>query len=180
MSEKQVIIVKGGGCGSVFMGLVAFFIVLPIVATIGCFACVGTFTEAVHKARIEAEQEKEKEAEAVKQADNPRPVFPAQPQQFEPPAEQQSRSVSTEPEPKQLPPTHFEPHEPETSTTSTFSEPIITRTWHDKHGHKVEADYDGMVDGKVLLKKANGKTVKIPVSKLSDEDQEWLKLRKIE
>ena len=47
-----------------------------------------------------------------------------------------------------------------------------TRTWSDKTGKfKIEADFIELKDGKVALKKADGKRVEIPVDKLSEEDK---------
>ena len=40
---------------------------------------------------------------------------------------------------------------------------------------KVDAAFDGMVDGKVQLKKRDGSTVLVPLEKLSAADQDWAK-----
>jgi hypothetical protein len=50
------------------------------------------------------------------------------------------------------------------------------RTWQDASGKfDVEATLVGVKDDKVTLKKKDGKQITLPVSKLSDEDQEYLK-----
>ena len=46
------------------------------------------------------------------------------------------------------------------------------RTWNDASGaFSLEAKFVGVKDGKVMLKKANGKTVTVPLDRLSKEDQ---------
>ena len=46
------------------------------------------------------------------------------------------------------------------------------RTWNDATGaFSLEAKFVGVKDGKVMLKKANGKTVAVPLDRLSKEDQ---------
>lgn len=49
------------------------------------------------------------------------------------------------------------------------------RTWTDKKGNTVEAEFVKLVAGKVVLKTASGKQVKVPQSGLSETDQEYLK-----
>ena len=52
----------------------------------------------------------------------------------------------------------------------------LARTWTDSTGkHTVEAEFIDMKDGKVRLKKEDGKTITIPIEKLSDEDQQFVK-----
>jgi hypothetical protein len=52
----------------------------------------------------------------------------------------------------------------------------FARTWTDSAGtHTVEAEFVDFKDGKVQLKKENGETVTIPIEKLGDEDQEFVK-----
>ena len=46
-SGNKVVVVKSGGAMSVFSGLFLFFIVLPVVTVLGCFACVGTAVNQV-------------------------------------------------------------------------------------------------------------------------------------
>jgi hypothetical protein len=46
------------------------------------------------------------------------------------------------------------------------------RTWNDATGaFSLEAKFTGVKDGKVILKKANGKTLAVPLDRLSKEDQ---------
>ena len=53
------------------------------------------------------------------------------------------------------------------------------RTWTDASGeHKIEAKFGGLIGGQVKLVKGDGSTIKIPLEKLSDEDQAWVKNRK--
>lgn len=50
------------------------------------------------------------------------------------------------------------------------------RTWKSSNGkYSVEAELIGFEDGKVKLKKANGKVVKVPLESLSDADQKFVK-----
>ena len=50
------------------------------------------------------------------------------------------------------------------------------RTWTDSSGKfRVEADYVGQKDGKVLLKKQNGITIGVPVNRLSKTDLDFLR-----
>ena len=52
------------------------------------------------------------------------------------------------------------------------------RTWTDAAGtHTIEARYGGVVLGKVKLTKKDGTTIQVPIEKLSDEDQQWIKKR---
>ncbi len=51
----------------------------------------------------------------------------------------------------------------------------ISRTFTDKTGKfKVVAEYFGYVDGKVKLRKSDGKTLSVPLSKFSDADRRWV------
>jgi hypothetical protein len=53
-----------------------------------------------------------------------------------------------------------------------------TRTWTDAAGkYSVVAEFSGMSSDVVLLRKADGKTIKIPLDKLSDADREWIDAR---
>ncbi len=53
------------------------------------------------------------------------------------------------------------------------------RTWTDASGaHKMEAKFSGMTAGNVKLTKRDGSVLTLPLEKLSDEDQEWIKKRK--
>ena len=50
------------------------------------------------------------------------------------------------------------------------------RTWTDASGkHKIEAEYGGVIAGKVKLTKRDGTVTKIPLEALSKEDQQWIK-----
>jgi hypothetical protein len=52
------------------------------------------------------------------------------------------------------------------------------RTWTDLSGQfKVEAEFKGMANGVVRLKKRDGSIKKIPLEKLSKEDQDWIRER---
>jgi hypothetical protein len=49
------------------------------------------------------------------------------------------------------------------------------RTWTDSTGkHKVEAAYGGVMSGVVKLIKVDGTTIKVPLEKLSEKDQNWI------
>ncbi len=53
------------------------------------------------------------------------------------------------------------------------------RTWTDSTGqHKIEARFKKMAFGKVTLVKSNGQEVTIPIEKLSDEGQKWIRKRR--
>jgi hypothetical protein len=69
-----------------------------------------------------------------------------------------------------------QPHKPPTASpttaTSTSAATGSTRTWTDASGeHKIEATYLGVADGKVKLKKSDGKEIAVPLDKLSADDQ---------
>ena len=50
------------------------------------------------------------------------------------------------------------------------------RAWTDSSGQfRIEAELVGLADAKVMLKKADGKVVSVPVERLSEQDQEWLR-----
>lgn len=51
-----------------------------------------------------------------------------------------------------------------------------TRSWKSRDGKfKIEASLAGVEDGNVRLKKANGKIISVPLKKLGDKDQEYIK-----
>jgi len=50
-----------------------------------------------------------------------------------------------------------------------------TRKWTDQKGKQIQAEMTGMRDGKVLLKLSNGKVAPVPLSILSEEDQEYIR-----
>ena len=53
---------------------------------------------------------------------------------------------------------------------------LLARTWTDRSGRfTVEAEMVDYADGKVTLKKEDGTTVTLPLSKLSFADQKWLR-----
>ncbi len=52
---------------------------------------------------------------------------------------------------------------------------LQARTWTDVQGRKVEAEYVDVNAGKVALRLANGKVVQFPFSKLSPDDQNYVK-----
>lgn len=52
----------------------------------------------------------------------------------------------------------------------------IAREWTDKSGgFKVEAEFVSFADGKVKLTKDDGKTVEVPMARLSAADQKWIR-----
>jgi membrane protein involved in colicin uptake len=52
---------------------------------------------------------------------------------------------------------------------------LRTRVWRDKSGtHLVAAEFRGIAQGYVALRKADGKIIKVPVDELSDADRKWL------
>jgi hypothetical protein len=51
----------------------------------------------------------------------------------------------------------------------------VARTWTDRTGKfKVKAQFDGVVGDSVVLNKAGGKQVKVPIEKLSERDQQFV------
>ena len=49
------------------------------------------------------------------------------------------------------------------------------RTWTDASGKfKVRASLAGVEDGTVRLRKSDGKTISVPLEKLSEADQQWV------
>ena len=71
-----------------------------------------------------------------------------------------------------------EPAEAATATTPAMVAPKTkdaTRSWSDASGsYEVEALFLGVADGKVSLKKTDGRTIRVPLEKLSEEDQIWI------
>ncbi|MFK7910062.1 MAG: SHD1 domain-containing protein [Akkermansiaceae bacterium] len=55
------------------------------------------------------------------------------------------------------------------------AEPTAARDWKAKSGHTVKASAIKVEDGKVHLKKSNGKVIRVPLDKLSPADQTLLK-----
>jgi len=56
-----------------------------------------------------------------------------------------------------------------------LASPAFARTWTDTQGRTIEAEWDGLANGKVQLKRADGRVVSVPLEKLSAEDQEFAK-----
>ncbi|MCE9555439.1 MAG: hypothetical protein K8T91_18985 [Planctomycetes bacterium] len=54
------------------------------------------------------------------------------------------------------------------------------RTWTNTEGKTLEAEWLGLADGKVQLKRSDGKTVSVPLNKLSADDQEFARQRSAE
>lgn len=57
------------------------------------------------------------------------------------------------------------------------SEHTQWRTWTDTHGHKIEAQWQGMTAGIVKLVTKDGNVLKIPRQQFSKEDQKWISER---
>ncbi|MCE9554544.1 MAG: hypothetical protein K8T91_14385 [Planctomycetes bacterium] len=55
------------------------------------------------------------------------------------------------------------------------SEPV--RTWTDSRGKTIEAAFDSTQDGKVQLRKADGKILTVPLDRLQKSDQEYVRSR---
>lgn len=156
----------GGGCGLV-LGIIAAVILIPVVTIIGCVALTGgifVVAPAVDAARDAAKRAEEKNAEAsTKKPDEPKsyPVVPSPPGNTNP-----------------LPVISDAMPEPDASWTPP---PIVNanlRTWTNASGeYKIEAEFVSMAAGKVKLKKADGMIVTLPMDKLSDEDQKWIRKR---
>jgi hypothetical protein len=69
---------------------------------------------------------------------------------------------------------YVKPSTPAPAVASTSASPV--RRWSDATGkYHVNAELIGVVDGKVQLKKSDGKVITIPLAKLSAQDQEALK-----
>jgi len=63
----------------------------------------------------------------------------------------------------------------QTATDTESTEALPTRTWNDATGaFSMEAQFAGVKDGKVMLKKADGTTVGVPLDRLSKEDQDFV------
>lgn len=63
--------------------------------------------------------------------------------------------------------------QPAKSPTAIASVAAVSRTWTDRTGtHKIEATYQGVAEGKVLLKRKDNKEIKVPLDSLSQEDQD--------
>ena len=63
----------------------------------------------------------------------------------------------------------------EKAADTESSEALPMRTWNDATGaFSVEAQFVGVKEGKVMLKKADGKIVAVPLDRLSKEDQDFV------
>lgn len=58
--------------------------------------------------------------------------------------------------------------------SSVMAEPTEVRTWKALSGHELEAECLKVSSGKAYFKRANGKTVAVPLAKLVQADQEFL------
>ncbi len=66
-------------------------------------------------------------------------------------------------------------YKPEKPADTESTEALPTRTWNDSTGaFSVEAQFAGVKDGKVLLKKSDGEIVAVPLDRLSREDREFV------
>ncbi|MDF7826340.1 serine hydrolase [Pontiellaceae bacterium B12227] len=50
-----------------------------------------------------------------------------------------------------------------------------SRTWAGRNGSRTEAEFVKQIGSNVLLKKPDGNTIRVPIQKLSDQDQQYLK-----
>ncbi len=60
-------------------------------------------------------------------------------------------------------------------TMPLSANPTSSRMWEASTGHKLKASALQVKDGKVHLKKDDGKTIQVPLNKLTEEDQNFLK-----
>ncbi len=61
-------------------------------------------------------------------------------------------------------------------TLAANSPVALTREWTDVTGrHRIQAEFSGVIMGKVQLKKASGEIVSVPLERLSDADQEHVR-----
>lgn len=61
---------------------------------------------------------------------------------------------------------------------AVFTSEAAARKWTDSTGkYSIEAEFLNFQDGKVWLKKENGKAVSVPIDKLSKRDGEWVRRR---
>ncbi len=66
-------------------------------------------------------------------------------------------------------------YEDEKAADTESAEALPTRTWNDATGaFSVEAQFAGVENGKVLLKKADGKIARVPLDRLSKEDRDFV------
>lgn len=67
--------------------------------------------------------------------------------------------------------THAAGEPPATTVASAPAENAVYRTWTDSQGRKLEATFRGFQDGQVYLQVKNGYVYKLPLDKLSPDDQ---------
>jgi hypothetical protein len=66
-------------------------------------------------------------------------------------------------------------YESEKAADTESAEALPTRTWNDASGaFSVDAEFVALEDGKVKLKKANGKIAAVPLAQLCDEDRDFV------
>lgn len=186
-----------GPKGTAIAGLIVGFPGVIFFALIGASMLLGALglgaAGAAVKAEMEAQQqrmsEQQKAIEAASQAaidQEPvtEPSATADDSQTAertaaeepPPAVEKAAEADSKPEvePKLDPPTTPTPEEKPAEEPTDPKK--IPRTWKDAAGKfSTEATFNGIA-GKtdVFLKKADGKVVKVPIEKLSDEDKAWL------
>jgi actin cytoskeleton-regulatory complex protein SLA1 len=52
------------------------------------------------------------------------------------------------------------------------------RTWRDATGQfQVEAEFIGLEDGMVALRRSDGQVIRVPFDRLNSEDQQWVSAR---
>jgi hypothetical protein len=77
---------------------------------------------------------------------------------------------------KKLPPKEIEQHIEAAEELLNKPEPIVTREWTDIRGaFSIEAKYVSSKKGKVTLEKSNGSIITVEISKLSTNDQDYIK-----
>jgi WD40 repeat protein len=88
-----------------------------------------------------------------------------------PPGEAQFRGQASV---EKFPPSHVRASRAAATETAAPDRPL--RKWSDKSGKfSVEARYQETIGDKVALMKADGKRIEVPIAKLSDEDNRYLK-----
>ncbi len=169
----------------IFFALIGASMILGVLGLGAAGAAVTAEVEA--QQRLMAEQQKAMEAASQVASDQepaaqpPATVDDSQAAESTgaeepPPPVEKAAEANKKPEgePKAVEPTPTMPEE------KPAPEPIdpkkVPRTWKDVAGKfSTEATFNGIA-GKtdVFLKKADGKVVKVPIEKLSDEDKAWL------
>ncbi len=163
-----------GGAGllySLFALGMSFLPLAPILLLGGLLAsgAVDAARDAAEKARVEAEARPGVDVGPVVAPAAPRPAQTVQ-QPLERPAAQPAESPATVP---QEPPAAPEP------AKAVDVPPPSLRTWRDTSGKfSIEAEYAGVLAGKVILRKPDGTKTQVPLDKLSDEDRAWIEERK--